>query len=632
MKDLDKFQNQMNLSGQNVYVGHRYVPKHLAEWDINQPYESLSVVTYQGNSFTSRQNVPIGIDINDEDYWASTGNYNAQVENYRIQVVNNQKEVANARVGYENLSERLQADKDYVSSNFQSMHANVKFLPKQYTSAIGDGVADDTQAIKDAFSISDTVYFPKGTYKITESLVFDKPVHFKGYNKESTFLVNESLNDLIIVNSDSQDDKILTIKDLAINSENNTESSLINVARKNTANGIFWGARVSIENINLNINDNNIGIKILAPFDTHIKDVVIKAPDTRPLTDNNMTPRNNAIGMLLTGKDTELETMGNVLSIENSYILNAKYGLRLINIQGAVINNTVFERNWISSYMTSEGSSKWGTTRILFNNCWVEDAYGSHPDYALLDCFIDETNGLIDVNKNVAKSPTLINNYFHQRKIGLPASSGFNIQGRDYTQDNATNNYLIRQYDRLEELEDIENNDGVVMILGGNKNYFRGGISTPNGFTKIAKNEGLYNTNNKIVNETHYFRFNNAANTNEYTTELDLVTDLNTPTPPTGYWVSSEFEITAMIQLKNYINSKVKIIFSPSRSGLADVGKVVYLTNENGFLNVIDENFTGLKVSKNGTKLVFNFNGEEIHGAHVTIESKHILHLNANAF
>ena len=69
------------------YIGARYVPLLMGQWDSTIPYEPLSVVMYQGNSFTSRQAVPIGISISNEDYWAPTGNYNAQVEAYRQEVL-----------------------------------------------------------------------------------------------------------------------------------------------------------------------------------------------------------------------------------------------------------------------------------------------------------------------------------------------------------------------------------------------------------------------------------------------------------------------------------------------------------------------------------------------------------------
>lgn len=65
------------------YVGARYVPKIMGEWNKALQYEALSVVTYKGNSFTSKVPVPANVDISNNSYWVNTGNYNAQVEAYR---------------------------------------------------------------------------------------------------------------------------------------------------------------------------------------------------------------------------------------------------------------------------------------------------------------------------------------------------------------------------------------------------------------------------------------------------------------------------------------------------------------------------------------------------------------------
>lgn len=53
------------------------------DWDKTKTYEPLTIVYYQGNSYTSRQSVPAGVDITDTSYWALTGNFNAQIEQYR---------------------------------------------------------------------------------------------------------------------------------------------------------------------------------------------------------------------------------------------------------------------------------------------------------------------------------------------------------------------------------------------------------------------------------------------------------------------------------------------------------------------------------------------------------------------
>jgi chromosome segregation ATPase len=56
------------------------------EWDIHRSYESLTIVTHDGESYTSKCNVGPGVDITNTRYWAKTGAYNAQVEQYKNEV------------------------------------------------------------------------------------------------------------------------------------------------------------------------------------------------------------------------------------------------------------------------------------------------------------------------------------------------------------------------------------------------------------------------------------------------------------------------------------------------------------------------------------------------------------------
>lgn len=70
------------------YIGSRYVPLFAEplQWDSSKTYEPLTIVYNGGNSYTSRQYVPAGIQIDNDTYWALTGNYNAQIEQYRAEV------------------------------------------------------------------------------------------------------------------------------------------------------------------------------------------------------------------------------------------------------------------------------------------------------------------------------------------------------------------------------------------------------------------------------------------------------------------------------------------------------------------------------------------------------------------
>ena len=158
MQELDKFKNEMNLSGKNVYVGHRYVPKIFGEWDSKQIYDSLSIVQYKGASYTSRQYVPTGVEITNEDYWVLTGNYNAQVEYYR-------QDVSDLHDTVNEFIPKTTTDLNVLKIKGEFVKSVKEFGAK------GDGITDDTDAINAAIESvfnagGGKVLIPKGTYMI----------------------------------------------------------------------------------------------------------------------------------------------------------------------------------------------------------------------------------------------------------------------------------------------------------------------------------------------------------------------------------------------------------------------------------------------------------------------------------
>ena len=71
--------------GVTQYIGRRYVPVYAdpIEWDPSREYESLTIVTHEGSTYTSKTDVPAGVPITNERYWAMTsdaarGNITAQ--------------------------------------------------------------------------------------------------------------------------------------------------------------------------------------------------------------------------------------------------------------------------------------------------------------------------------------------------------------------------------------------------------------------------------------------------------------------------------------------------------------------------------------------------------------------------
>lgn len=112
--------------GVRQYVGARYVPLFAdpLEWSSAQGYGPLTIVIYQGNSYTSMQSVPAGIDIANTEYWAQTGNYNAQIEAYRQEVL---------------------AYDERITDNANAISAETKARESEVAEAISD-IAAETEA------------------------------------------------------------------------------------------------------------------------------------------------------------------------------------------------------------------------------------------------------------------------------------------------------------------------------------------------------------------------------------------------------------------------------------------------------------------------------------------------------
>ena len=121
--------------GVRQYVGARYVPvfANPLEWSDTREYEPLTIVTYQGNSYTSMQYVPTSISIADTAYWALTGNFNAQVEAYRAEVRAFDDRInANAAAINENAA-AIKANNAAIKANNAAIKANNAAIAQEKT-------------------------------------------------------------------------------------------------------------------------------------------------------------------------------------------------------------------------------------------------------------------------------------------------------------------------------------------------------------------------------------------------------------------------------------------------------------------------------------------------------------------
>lgn len=191
----------LNTTRHTQYIGSRYVPifgrkgETSIQWDNTGTYEPLTIVLYQGNSYTSRQFVPIGIDILNEDFWANTGNYNAQVEQYRQETIKAQKTAEDAQKTAEDalsLAQTNEADIALLGADITEI--NNKFDNneiinfKDYTEK---GANDDARLeyILNLNNINGkTLYFPKGTYTFTLGHKLPETFKIIGGDKLSTIL------------------------------------------------------------------------------------------------------------------------------------------------------------------------------------------------------------------------------------------------------------------------------------------------------------------------------------------------------------------------------------------------------------------------------------------------------------
>lgn len=143
--------------GPSMYVGARYVPKFAdpIDWDTERGYESLTIVTYKGESYTSKCPVPPGIDIKNERYWALTGAYNAQVEEYKNQVKDLSEQVTGFASDNKEFRDKItQYDKDNaeMKNSVASTVARVDALAERVDNAdaaISDLQAGQAQTVKD---------------------------------------------------------------------------------------------------------------------------------------------------------------------------------------------------------------------------------------------------------------------------------------------------------------------------------------------------------------------------------------------------------------------------------------------------------------------------------------------------
>lgn len=146
------------------YIGARYVPKFYknssgtAEWRSGVIYEPLTIVTYNGNSYTSKKAVPaeIGDPSANSEYWVATGIFNEQLNDLSNRV------------------STFESSLNDLGDEIAKINKKTNWYYPEQFGAVGDGETDDTAAIQamfDAMPLDSMAVFTAANYLISDTIV-----------------------------------------------------------------------------------------------------------------------------------------------------------------------------------------------------------------------------------------------------------------------------------------------------------------------------------------------------------------------------------------------------------------------------------------------------------------------------
>lgn len=196
----------------NVYVGRRYVPKfHTNEdgsslWNKNKEYESLTIVTFEGNSYTSKKDVPSGVELNNKEYWVKSADYNEQLAVYRDEQTHLKSDFDNIK---NNLVERVTNTENTVNSFTENINEKIKLYDTSISS-INETLSDANNNINTLNNKVDTnsnkiLSFDKEIKKVKDmskivssaNLIFYKNLPAKDTIWLQSFCINRTDNVMI---------------------------------------------------------------------------------------------------------------------------------------------------------------------------------------------------------------------------------------------------------------------------------------------------------------------------------------------------------------------------------------------------------------------------------------------------
>lgn len=159
----------MSVQANNIYVGARYIPRIMGEYNNETAYEALDIVTSGGVGYISRQPVPAGTAVTNKEYWAMWGSGNAAIDSLTQRVATNENDIT-----------ALETSLQQTNQNLQTTNQNLKNLviPWEPASTLkGDGSTDNTTTLGQLDPNTPVSLMP-GNYLISGNVTIPCAVQF----------------------------------------------------------------------------------------------------------------------------------------------------------------------------------------------------------------------------------------------------------------------------------------------------------------------------------------------------------------------------------------------------------------------------------------------------------------------
>lgn len=152
----------MSVQANNIYVGARYIPRIMGDYNNETAYEALDIVTSGGVGYISRQPVPSGTAVTNKKYWAMWGSGNAAIDALTQRVATNETDITALETGLQQTNQKLQ---------------NLVIPWEPASTLKGDGSTDNTAAFGQLNANTPVSLMP-GSYLISGNVTIPCAVQF----------------------------------------------------------------------------------------------------------------------------------------------------------------------------------------------------------------------------------------------------------------------------------------------------------------------------------------------------------------------------------------------------------------------------------------------------------------------